>query len=178
MTWVAVPVGRRYGVVGSGVEFSNSFGASGDQSRAVEAGQPADVVHFSLSPDMTRLVDSGQVSADWQKTGAGADYDGYVEDSVVVFVVRKGNPDDIQSWDDLIQPGTEVLTPNPFTSGGAHNASGSGATVQSIVVTLGGGANSFTLDGHGNTLAPLSATDGGASIATIATRSSSSTSSA
>src|SRR6185436_21128985 len=66
---------------GEGVEFSNSFGASGDQSRAVEAGQPADVVHFSLEPDMTRLVDAGLVPSDW----ADNEYNGIVEDSVVVF---------------------------------------------------------------------------------------------
>ncbi len=101
---------------GSGVEFSDSFGSSGDQSRAVEAGQPADVVHFSLEPDMTRLVDAGMVADDWSKN----QYKGIVEDSVVVFVVRKGNPDNIQTWDDLIQPGVEVITPNPFTSGGAR----------------------------------------------------------
>ena len=101
---------------GEGVEFSNSFGSSGDQSRAVEAGQPADVVHFSLDPDIQRLVDAGMVADDWNKN----QYKGIVEDSVVVFVVRKGNPDNIQTWDDLIQPGVEVLTPNPFTSGGAR----------------------------------------------------------
>ena len=101
---------------GSGVEFSNSFGSSGDQSRAVEAGQPADVVHFSLEPDMTRLVDAGLVAEDWNQN----EYNGIVEDSVVVFVTRKGNPENIQSWDDLTQDGLEVLTPNPFTSGGAR----------------------------------------------------------
>jgi sulfate transport system substrate-binding protein len=101
---------------GAGVEFSNSFGASGDQSRAVEAGQPADVVHFALEPDITRLVDAGQVADDWNQN----QYDGIVEDSVVVFVVRKGNPDDIQTWDDLLRDDVEVLTPNPFTSGGAR----------------------------------------------------------
>src|SRR3954447_17611138 len=95
---------------GDGVQFSNSFGASGDQSRAVEAGQPADVVHFSLEPDMTRLVDAGLVADDW----ASGEYKGIVENSVVVFVVRKGNPENIQSWDDLIQPDLDVLTPNPF----------------------------------------------------------------
>jgi sulfate/thiosulfate-binding protein len=101
---------------GEGVEFSNSFGASGDQSRAVEAGQPADVVHFALEPDMTRLVDSGQVSEDWSQN----QYDGIVENSVVVFAVRPGNPENIQSWDDLLRDDLEVLTPNPFTSGGAR----------------------------------------------------------
>jgi sulfate transport system substrate-binding protein len=101
---------------GEGVEFSNSFGSSGDQSRAVEAGQPADLVHFSLEPDMTRLVDAGLVADDWNQN----QYDGIVEDSVVVFVVRKGNPNGIQTWDDLVTGDVEVLTPNPFTSGGAR----------------------------------------------------------
>ncbi len=101
---------------GDGVEFSNSFGASGDQSRAVEAGQPADLVHFSLEPDMTRLVDAGLVAKDWNQN----QYKGILEDSVVVFVTRPGNPDNIQTWDDLISGDVEVLTPNPFTSGGAR----------------------------------------------------------
>jgi sulfate transport system substrate-binding protein len=101
---------------GSGAKFSSSFGPSGDQSRAVESGQPASVVHFSIEPDMQRLVDAGKVASDWNQN----DHDGFVEDSVVVFVVRKGNPDNIQNWDDLVQPGVEVLTPNPFSSGGAR----------------------------------------------------------
>ena len=101
---------------GEGVEFSNSFGSSGDQSRAVEAGQPADVVHFSLDPDIQRLVDAGLVAEDWNEN----EYNGIVEDSVVVFVVRPGNPKGIQTWDDLIAGDVEVLTPNPFTSGGAR----------------------------------------------------------
>jgi sulfate/thiosulfate-binding protein len=101
---------------GEGVEFSNSFGSSGDQSRAVEAGQPADVVHLSLEPDVTRLVDAGLVSEDWNQN----EYNGIVEDSVVVFAVRPGNPKDIQTWDDLLRDDVEVLTPNPFTSGGAR----------------------------------------------------------
>ena len=74
---------------GSGVEFSNSFGASGDQSRSVESGLPADVVHFAIEPDVTRLVDAGIVADDWQSQD---DYNGIVQNSVVVFVVRKGNP--------------------------------------------------------------------------------------
>jgi sulfate/thiosulfate-binding protein len=101
---------------GEGVEFSNSFGSSGDQSRAVEAGQPADVVHFSLDPDMQRLVDAGMVAEDWNQN----EHNGIVEDSVVVFVVRAGNPEGIQDWDDLVTGDVEVLTPNPFTSGGAR----------------------------------------------------------
>jgi sulfate/thiosulfate-binding protein len=100
---------------GEGVEFSNSFAASGDQSRAVEAGQPADVVHFALEPDMQRVIDSGAVSADWNKN----EYNGIVENSVVVFVVREGNPENIQTWDDVASGDYEVVTPNPFQSGGA-----------------------------------------------------------
>jgi sulfate/thiosulfate-binding protein len=101
---------------GEGVEFSNSFGSSGDQSRAVEAGQPADVVHFSLDPDITRLVDAGMVADDWNQN----EYNGIVENSVVVFAVRPGNPKGIETWDDLLSEDVEVLTPNPFTSGGAR----------------------------------------------------------
>jgi sulfate transport system substrate-binding protein len=100
---------------GSGVEFSDSFAASGDQSRAVEAGQSADFVHFSTQPDMQRLVDAGIVAKDWDK----GQYSGNIEDSVVVFVVRKGNPDNIRSWDDLVSGDEEIVTPNPFQSGSA-----------------------------------------------------------
>jgi sulfate/thiosulfate-binding protein len=101
---------------GNGVEFEQSYGASGEQSRAVEAGLPADVVEFALDSDITRLVDAGLVDSDWSQN----EHKGILTDSVVSFVVRKGNPDDIQTWDDLLKPGVEVVTPNPFTSGGAR----------------------------------------------------------
>ena len=100
---------------GKDVGFSSSYGASGDQSRAVEAGQPADVVTFSTEPDMTRLVKDGIVASDWN-TGPNK---GLVTTSVVAFVVRKGNPKHIHTWADLIKPGIKVLTPNPFSSGAA-----------------------------------------------------------
>jgi sulfate/thiosulfate-binding protein len=100
---------------GKGTSFTESFGASGDQSRAVLAGQPADVVAFSLAPDVSKLVDAGLVSPDW----ANDPYKGIVTDSVVALVVRKGNPKHIQSWSDLLKPGIQVITPNPFTSGSA-----------------------------------------------------------
>lgn len=100
---------------GAGVSFSTSFGASGDQSRAVEAGLPADVVSFSIEPDITRLVKAGLVAKDWNRKP----YDGLVTTSVVSFIVRKGNPKNIRTWADLLRPGVEVLTPNPFTSGAA-----------------------------------------------------------
>jgi sulfate/thiosulfate transport system substrate-binding protein len=100
---------------GEGIAFKTSFGPSGDQARAVEAGQKADVVTFSTEPDMTRLVDAGLVAPDW-KSGAN---EGLVTTSVVSFVVRKGNPKNIRTWQDLVKPGLEVLTPNPFSSGAA-----------------------------------------------------------
>jgi sulfate transport system substrate-binding protein len=100
---------------GEGVGFKTSFGASGDQARAVEAGQKADVVTFSTEPDMTRLVDAGLVDSSW-KNGPN---DGLVTTSVVSFVVREGNPKNIHTWEDLLAPGVEVLTPNPFSSGAA-----------------------------------------------------------
>lgn len=102
---------------GEGVDFSASFGSSGDQSRAVEAGQPADFVHLPLEPDITRLVDAGLVAADYADTEENG---GIVQTSVVSFGVRPGNPKDIQDWDDLIREDVDVVTPNPFTSGGAR----------------------------------------------------------
>jgi sulfate/thiosulfate-binding protein len=100
---------------GEGVGFDQSYASSGEQSRAVEGGLPADVVEFSLEPDIARLVDAGLVDADWNQN----EYKGMVTDSVVVFMVRKGNPKDIKDWDDLVTGDVEVLEPNPFTSGGA-----------------------------------------------------------
>jgi sulfate/thiosulfate transport system substrate-binding protein len=100
---------------GEGSKFSTSFGPSGDQSRAISAGQPADYVHLSIEPDMQNLVDAGLVDSNWDQNK----YHGIVQDSVVVFVVRKGNPKNIQTWDDLIKPGVQVVTPNVFSSGGA-----------------------------------------------------------
>jgi sulfate/thiosulfate-binding protein len=101
---------------GDGVSFSQSYGASGDQTRAIIAGLKADVVELSLAPDMDQLVKAGIVSANWKKQS----YKGMVTNSVVVFVVRPGNPKHIKSWNDLLRPGVEVVTPNPFTSGGAR----------------------------------------------------------
>jgi sulfate/thiosulfate transport system substrate-binding protein len=101
---------------GAGVSFQESYAASGEQSRAVAAGLPADVVAFSLEPDVTRLVDEGLVDASWSEDEHG----GMVSDSVVVFAVRQGNPEGIRTWDDLTREGIEVITPNPFTSGGAQ----------------------------------------------------------
>src|SRR5918995_4493689 len=101
---------------GEGVSFGNSFGASGDQSRAVEAGQPADVVHFSQGGDMTRLVEADLVAPDWDKQK----FNGIGQASVAVLVVRKGNPEGLKSFDDLIEKDVDVITPNPFSSGAAR----------------------------------------------------------
>jgi sulfate transport system substrate-binding protein len=101
---------------GGGVEFEQSYAASGEQRRAIEEGLPADLFHASLEPDITALVDAGMVAADWNQN----EYEGMLTNSVVVFAVRPGNPENIQTWDDLLGEGIEVITPNPFTSGGAQ----------------------------------------------------------
>jgi sulfate transport system substrate-binding protein len=101
---------------GSNVTFQSSYGASGDQSRAVDSGKKADYVGFSLETDMTRLVKDGKVAPTWN-TGPTK---GIVSRSVVVLVVRKGNPKHITGWADLIKPGVGVVTPNPGSSGSAR----------------------------------------------------------
>jgi sulfate/thiosulfate transport system substrate-binding protein len=101
---------------GNGTNFSQSYGASGDQARAVAAGQNADLVALSLAPDIDLLAGKGLVPKNW----AANAHKGIVSDSVVVFVVRDGNPKHIKGWGDLIKPGIQVITPNPFTSGGAR----------------------------------------------------------
>ncbi len=101
---------------GKDVDFTQSYGSSGEQTRAVKAGLEADIVALSLAPDVDELVAAGKVDAKWKKQS----YKGMVTNSVVVFVVRDGNPKKIRSWNDLIRPGVEVVTPNPFTSGGAR----------------------------------------------------------
>jgi sulfate/thiosulfate transport system substrate-binding protein len=101
---------------GSGTDFSQSYGASGDQARAVAAGQDADLVALSLDPDVNLLVGKGLVPKNW----AANSHRGIVSDSVVVFVVRDGNPKKIRGWGDLVKPGVQVINPNPFTSGGAR----------------------------------------------------------
>jgi sulfate/thiosulfate transport system substrate-binding protein len=101
---------------GKGVSFSQSYGASGDQARAVLGGLPADVLDLSLQPDMTTLVQAGIVDRNWNHDR----YQGFVTTSAVVFVLRDGNPKKIKTWDDLTKKGVDVITPNPFTSGGAR----------------------------------------------------------
>jgi sulfate/thiosulfate-binding protein len=100
---------------GKGVAVTTSYGASGDQSRAVVDGKPADIVNFSVEPDVTRLVKANKVAKDWAADATK----GIPFGSVVSLVVRKGNPKNIKDWDDLLQPGLEVVTPSPLSSGSA-----------------------------------------------------------
>ena len=100
---------------GKDVDFKESYGASGDQARAVIAGQPADEVHLSLEPDVKKLVDEGIVADNWKDNATK----GICTQSVVVMVVKPGNPKHIDSWDDLVKPGVGIVTPNPASSGSA-----------------------------------------------------------
>src|ERR1044071_28849 len=100
---------------GKGVAVTTSYGASGDQSRAVVDGKPADIVNFSVEPDVTRLVKANKVDKVWNADATK----GIPFGSVVSLVVRKGNPKNIKDWDDLLQPGLEVVTPSPLSSGSA-----------------------------------------------------------
>jgi sulfate/thiosulfate transport system substrate-binding protein len=102
-------------VAGKGVSFTQSYGPSGAQARAIAAGQPADIAFLSTGLDVDTLLDSGLVSKSW----TSAPYGGIAADSVVAFVVRPGNPKHIKGWKDLVKPGVQVVTPNPFSSGSA-----------------------------------------------------------
>jgi sulfate/thiosulfate-binding protein len=100
---------------GGDVSFSQSYGASTDQTRAVANGLKADLVFLSTGDDVNLLVDAGLVNSKWNRQS----YDGIAADTVVVFAVRNGNPKHIKSWADLVRPGVQVITPNPFSSGSA-----------------------------------------------------------
>jgi sulfate transport system substrate-binding protein len=100
---------------GQGVTFSQSFAASGTQADDVVSGLPADVVNFSTTLDMDKLVKAGLVAKNWDQNSTA----GMVTDSIVSFIVRKGNPKHIKTWADLIKSGVQVVTPNPFSSGSA-----------------------------------------------------------
>lgn len=100
---------------GKGTSVKGSFGASGAQSRAVIAGQDADLVALSLTPDVDNIVEAGLVDPTW----ADDEHHGIVSDSVVVLAVRKGNPKGIQGWDDIVKPGVGIVTADPGTSGSA-----------------------------------------------------------
>ncbi len=101
---------------GQGVRVQTSFGASGEQSRNVANGLPADFVHLCLSSEITRLVDKGLVADDWNK----GEHNGIVTNSVVSLVVRKGNPLGITGWDDLARDDVKIVTGNPGSSGSSR----------------------------------------------------------
>jgi sulfate transport system substrate-binding protein len=101
---------------GKGVNFTQSYNASGTQAKAIIAGLPADIAFLSNGLDINSLASAGLVSKQWStKFPQG----GIAANSVVAFVVRPGNPKHIHSWADLTKSGVQVLTPDPFPSGGA-----------------------------------------------------------
>lgn len=101
---------------GKGVSFTQSYGPSGSQAKAIVAGLPADIAFLSNGLDVGLLVNAGLVTKKWEtKFPAG----GIVANSVVAFAVRPGNPKHIRSWADLTKSGVQVVTPDPFPSGGA-----------------------------------------------------------
>jgi sulfate/thiosulfate transport system substrate-binding protein len=100
---------------GKGVTFAGSYGASGAQARAVIAGQKADIVAFSLAPDLKTVAEAGKVDPNW----ASGPTKGIASSSVVVIAFRAGNPKHITGWNDIIKPGVGIVTPDPGTSGSA-----------------------------------------------------------
>ncbi len=101
---------------GQGVTFTQSYGGSGTQAKAIVAGLPTDIAFLSNALDINLLVQNHLVVSNWTtKYPQG----GIVANSVVTFVVRPGNPKHIHTWADLTKPGVQVVTPDPFPSGGA-----------------------------------------------------------
>ncbi len=103
---------------GDTVKVNQSHGGSGTQARSVIDGSPADVVTLALAYDIDAIAEkSGKIKKDWEKSFANnsAPYT-----STIIFLVRKGNPKNIQNWDDLVRDDVKVITPNPKTSGGAR----------------------------------------------------------
>jgi sulfate/thiosulfate transport system substrate-binding protein len=98
---------------GKGVSFNASYGGSSAQAAAVKAGLPADVVLLNTGADMLDLADAGILNPKWDRQS----YKGVAFQSVVVFALRNGNPKKIKGWNDLIKPGVQIITPNPFTAG-------------------------------------------------------------
>jgi sulfate transport system substrate-binding protein len=103
---------------GESVTIKQSHGGSGSQARAVIDGLAADVVTLALAYDIDSIQRNGKrLGADW---ATRLPYNSAPYTSTIVFVVRKGNPKNIRDWPDLLQPGLQVITPNPKTSGGAR----------------------------------------------------------
>jgi sulfate/thiosulfate transport system substrate-binding protein len=103
---------------GDKVTFRQSHGGSGKQARGVIDGLEADVVTLALAGDIDAIAEKAKlIPADWQKR---LPYNSAPYTSTIVFLVRKGNPQGIKDWNDLVKPGVAVITPNPKTSGGAR----------------------------------------------------------
>lgn len=101
---------------GKNVSFLNTYGPSTQEAQAIANGQPTDIAFLSNALDISTLVAAKKVESNWQKTFPSQ---GMVANSVVTFVVRPGNPKHITSWADLTKPGIQIVTPDPFPSGGA-----------------------------------------------------------
>jgi sulfate/thiosulfate transport system substrate-binding protein len=99
---------------GRAVDIKQSHAASGSQARAVIDGLDADVVTLAVWPDVEAVAKAGLVRSDWEKR---FDNQAVPYHSVVVFVVRKGNPKGIKDWPDLVKGDVSIITPNPKTSG-------------------------------------------------------------
>ncbi|MEL7967718.1 thiosulfate ABC transporter substrate-binding protein CysP [Vreelandella neptunia] len=99
---------------GEEIAISQSHGGSSAQARAILQGLRADVVTFNQVTDVQVLADAGLVAEDWQNAFENNASPYY---STTAFLVRKGNPKGIESWDDLVQEDVEVVFPNPKTSG-------------------------------------------------------------
>jgi sulfate/thiosulfate-binding protein len=118
--YTALETAFSHTAAGQNVTFTNSFGASTTQAEQVVAGQPADVVNFSLNPDLALLINAGLVSRTWASAKAVKAQKGIVTDSVVAIVVKPGNPLGIHSWNDLTNAGVKIVTPDPISSGSAR----------------------------------------------------------
>ncbi|MCZ4078998.1 sulfate ABC transporter substrate-binding protein [Rhodococcus sp. H36-A4] len=113
--WDAIGLAFAGSEAGEDSSINADYGASGNQSRKVVDGAPADIVNFSVEPDVTRLVKAGKVDEDWNQNA----YGGVPFGSVVTLVVREGNPKNIRTWDDLLSPDVQVISPSPLSSGSA-----------------------------------------------------------
>jgi sulfate/thiosulfate-binding protein len=102
---------------GDDVSIKASHGGSGKQARSVIDGLEADVVTLALAYDIDAIADKGLIAQDWQSR---LKFNSTPYSSTIVFIVRKGNPKNIKTWDDVVKPGNAVITANPKTSGGAR----------------------------------------------------------
>ena len=103
---------------GDQVKVNQSHGGAGKQARAVIDGLKADVLTLAISYDIDQISKKAKLfPSDWQKR---LPHNSSPYTSTIVFLVRKGNPKGVRNWDDLVQPGIQVITPNPKTSGGAR----------------------------------------------------------